>query len=190
MDVRSGTSGWSYDHWAGVLYRPGLPAAKRLDRYAEVFDTVELNRQLLPVAGDHAEAVLVQLRADMARDDARLETFLGMVPGRIRVAMELRHPSWNHPAVDGILYRHRAAYSSPTVEDWTASVMPQRISCTSACTARTPTRRTRAATPPPHWADGPLRLPSGRGRTGGCWCIPTTKAEATRCVMRASCVTW
>lgn len=43
MDVRIGTSGWSYDHWAGVLYRPGLPAARRLDRYTEVFDTVELN---------------------------------------------------------------------------------------------------------------------------------------------------
>lgn len=42
-EVRIGTSGWSYDHWDGVLYRPGLPAAKRLSRYAEVFDTVELN---------------------------------------------------------------------------------------------------------------------------------------------------
>lgn len=43
MTVRIGTSGWSYDHWADVLYRPGLPAAKRLLRYVEVFDTVELN---------------------------------------------------------------------------------------------------------------------------------------------------
>src|SRR4029453_16523467 len=41
--VRIGTSGWSYDHWAGVLYRPGLPVAKRLARYVEEFDTVELN---------------------------------------------------------------------------------------------------------------------------------------------------
>ncbi|OBI89720.1 DUF72 domain-containing protein [Mycobacterium asiaticum] len=43
MTVRIGTSGWSYDHWADVLYRPGLPAAQRLLRYVEVFDTVELN---------------------------------------------------------------------------------------------------------------------------------------------------
>ncbi|OBK10331.1 DUF72 domain-containing protein [Mycobacterium asiaticum] len=43
MTVRIGTSGWSYDHWTDVLYRPGLPAAKRLSRYVEVFDTVELN---------------------------------------------------------------------------------------------------------------------------------------------------
>src|SRR5689334_17629433 len=41
--IRIGTSGWSYDHWAGVLYPPKLPVAKRLARYVEEFDTVELN---------------------------------------------------------------------------------------------------------------------------------------------------
>ncbi|WP_163728433.1 DUF72 domain-containing protein [Mycobacterium gallinarum] len=41
--VRVGTSGWSYDHWAGVLYPPKLPVAKRLATYVEEFDTVELN---------------------------------------------------------------------------------------------------------------------------------------------------
>ena len=41
--ARIGTSGWSYDHWDGVLYRPGLPSRDRLARYIEVFDTVELN---------------------------------------------------------------------------------------------------------------------------------------------------
>jgi len=42
-DVRIGTSGWSYDHWRGVLYPPGTPAARRLETYAASFDTVELN---------------------------------------------------------------------------------------------------------------------------------------------------
>lgn len=41
--IRIGTSGWSYDHWDGVLYREKLPTARRLARYVEVFDTVELN---------------------------------------------------------------------------------------------------------------------------------------------------
>ena len=41
--VRIGTSGWSYDHWDGVLYPPGLPARDRLAHYAARFDTVELN---------------------------------------------------------------------------------------------------------------------------------------------------
>lgn len=43
MTVRIGTSGWSYDHWQPELYPPGLPAASRLARYAEVFTTAELN---------------------------------------------------------------------------------------------------------------------------------------------------
>ena len=43
MVIRIGTSGWSYDHWAGVLYEPGVPAARRLARYAAEFGTVELN---------------------------------------------------------------------------------------------------------------------------------------------------
>jgi uncharacterized protein YecE (DUF72 family) len=43
VTVRIGTSGWSYDHWVGVLYERGLPAAQRLGRYAAEFDTVELN---------------------------------------------------------------------------------------------------------------------------------------------------
>ncbi len=41
--ARIGTSGWSYDHWRGVLYEPGLTAGKWLERYASEFDTVELN---------------------------------------------------------------------------------------------------------------------------------------------------
>lgn len=41
--ARIGTSGWSYDHWAGVLYPPGTPPAKRLHLYVQEFDTVELN---------------------------------------------------------------------------------------------------------------------------------------------------
>ncbi len=41
--VRIGCSGWSYDDWRGGLYPEGLPAGRRLERYAEVFDTVEVN---------------------------------------------------------------------------------------------------------------------------------------------------
>ena len=43
MVVRVGTSGWSYDHWDGVLYPPGGPARERLGEYVQRFDTVELN---------------------------------------------------------------------------------------------------------------------------------------------------
>jgi uncharacterized protein YecE (DUF72 family) len=43
MDVNVGTSGWSYDHWEGVLYPPGIPARDRLWAYSRQFQTVELN---------------------------------------------------------------------------------------------------------------------------------------------------
>jgi len=43
MVVRIGTSGWSYDHWEGVLYPVPTPVARRRDVYARHFDTVELN---------------------------------------------------------------------------------------------------------------------------------------------------
>jgi uncharacterized protein YecE (DUF72 family) len=38
-----GTSGWSYEHWRGLFYPVGLPAARRLGYYAERFSTVEIN---------------------------------------------------------------------------------------------------------------------------------------------------
>ncbi|HUO39417.1 MAG TPA: DUF72 domain-containing protein [Mycobacterium sp.] len=157
--VRIGTSGWSYDHWVGVLYPPGMSPGDRLARYAEEFDTVELNasfyrwpkdttfagwREQLPqgftmsvkahrglthfrrlkspqpwverfarcwrILGDRAEMLLVQVHPELERDHARLDDFLGHIPDRIRVAVELRHPSWDDPAVYALLERHRAAY--------------------------------------------------------------------------------
>ncbi|HEY0509669.1 MAG TPA: DUF72 domain-containing protein [Blastococcus sp.] len=43
MSVHIGTSGWSYDHWDGVLYPPGTPSRDRLAHYVRRFDTVELD---------------------------------------------------------------------------------------------------------------------------------------------------
>jgi uncharacterized protein YecE (DUF72 family) len=41
--IRIGTSGWQYKDWRGVLYPRGLPQSGWLQRYAQTFDTVELN---------------------------------------------------------------------------------------------------------------------------------------------------
>src|SRR5438270_14029840 len=41
--IRIGCSGWAYKHWRGLLYPEGLPQSRWFDRYAEDFDTVELN---------------------------------------------------------------------------------------------------------------------------------------------------
>lgn len=157
--IRIGTSGWSYDHWTGVLYPERTPVAKRLGLYVAEFDTVELNasfyrwprdatfegwQRRLPegftmsvkahrglthfrrlttpepwvdrfercwtALGDRREALLVQLHPAVERDDGLLAHFLTVMPDWIPVAMELRHPSWDDPAVYALLEHHHAAY--------------------------------------------------------------------------------
>ena len=41
--LRIGTSGWTYKHWRGGFYPHGLPQSRWFTRYAEVFDTAEIN---------------------------------------------------------------------------------------------------------------------------------------------------
>ena len=41
--VHIGCSGWNYDAWRGGLYPQGLAKRRWLERYAECFDTVEVN---------------------------------------------------------------------------------------------------------------------------------------------------
>ncbi len=60
--------------------------------------------------GDKRAVLLVQLAPNQARDDARLDHFLGLLPPWIRTAVELRHPSWNDKPVFDLLERHGAAY--------------------------------------------------------------------------------
>lgn len=43
MQVRAGTSGWSYAAWKGRFYPADLPAHRMLPAYAAVFDCVEVN---------------------------------------------------------------------------------------------------------------------------------------------------
>ena len=155
--IRIGTSGWSYDHWVGVLYPERTAVSARLARYADEFTTVELNasfyrwpkestfagwRQRLPdgftmsvkahrglthfrrlkspepwverfercwrALGDRSEMLLVQLHPEQQRDDGRLDYFLSCMPDWIRMAVELRHPSWDDPVVYALLEQHRA----------------------------------------------------------------------------------
>jgi uncharacterized protein YecE (DUF72 family) len=41
--VRVGTSGWTYDHWAGTFYPDGLARRRRLEHLATRLDTAEIN---------------------------------------------------------------------------------------------------------------------------------------------------
>lgn len=157
--IRIGTSGWSYDHWVGVLYPERTPVSARLACYVQEFTTVELNasfyrwpkdatfegwRRRLPdgftmsvkahrglthfrrlgspepwverfercwrALGERREMLLVQLHPAQQRDDGRLDHFLCCLPDWIRVAVELRHPTWDDPSVYALLEHHRAAH--------------------------------------------------------------------------------
>jgi uncharacterized protein YecE (DUF72 family) len=52
--VRVGCSGWQYRSWRGVLYPEGLPQTRWLERYAQVFDTVEVNSTFYRLASRDA----------------------------------------------------------------------------------------------------------------------------------------
>jgi uncharacterized protein YecE (DUF72 family) len=54
--VRIGCSGWNYDDWRGGLYPEGLGKARWLERYAEEFDTVEVNSTFYRLASRDAVA--------------------------------------------------------------------------------------------------------------------------------------
>jgi uncharacterized protein YecE (DUF72 family) len=58
--VRVGCSGWNYDDWRGRLYPEGLGKPRWLGRYAEEFDTVEVNSTFYRLASRDAVARWVE----------------------------------------------------------------------------------------------------------------------------------
>jgi uncharacterized protein YecE (DUF72 family) len=54
--VRVGCSGWQYKDWRGRLYPEGLATSRWLARYAEEFDTVEVNSTFYRLASRDAVA--------------------------------------------------------------------------------------------------------------------------------------
>jgi uncharacterized protein YecE (DUF72 family) len=58
--VRVGCSGWNYDDWRGRLYPEGLAKSRWLRRYAELFDTVEVNSTFYRLASRDAVARWVE----------------------------------------------------------------------------------------------------------------------------------
>jgi uncharacterized protein YecE (DUF72 family) len=58
--VRVGCSGWNYDDWRSRLYPDGLGKPRWLQRYAEEFDTVEVNSTFYRLASRDAVARWVE----------------------------------------------------------------------------------------------------------------------------------
>ena len=64
-DIRIGTSGWVYKHWREIFYPEGLPQSRWFARYAESFDTVEINGSFYRLPSEAA----FRRWADAAPDD-------------------------------------------------------------------------------------------------------------------------
>ena len=60
LPVRVGCSGWNYDDWRERLYPKGLAKTRWLSRYAERFDTVEVNSTFYRLASRDAVARWVE----------------------------------------------------------------------------------------------------------------------------------
>ncbi len=132
-----GTSGWSYDDWAGVFCPEGVKGSGRLPYYATIFDTVEINatfyrlpnqtmvdawnRNLpdgfhLVVKGSRTITHL-KMPPSLPKDLDRLDAFLARLSGlsspsgvaAVRHAVEFRHASWWDDEVIALLERHAAA---------------------------------------------------------------------------------
>src|SRR3954451_14223141 len=58
--VHIGCSGWNYRDWRGVIYPEGLPARRWLERYAELFDTVEINATFYRLPSENAVKTWVE----------------------------------------------------------------------------------------------------------------------------------
>jgi uncharacterized protein YecE (DUF72 family) len=89
------------------------PAARE-----EVLEFIERCWQL----GDKLVCILFQLPPDFSRDDARLDSLLGLLPAGARFALEFRHESW---------------FAEPVL----ARLREQNVACVSGDSADRPLRR-------------------------------------------------
>ena len=62
--VRVGCSGWNYADWRGEIYPKGLPTSRWLERYAELFHTVEVNNTFYRLPNRDAVAHWVEQTPD------------------------------------------------------------------------------------------------------------------------------
>jgi uncharacterized protein YecE (DUF72 family) len=101
-------------------FRFAIKASKRIThikRLKEVGDEVGYLVTVLAALGPKLGAVLFQLPPNLKLDLARLETFLGLLAGRVPAAFEFRHPSWQEPAVLELLRGHGAALCAADVDE-------------------------------------------------------------------------
>ena len=106
-----------FEQWGRVLpggFRMSIKAANWITHRRRLRDPEGAWAKRLHEAwqalGDHRGPILLQLHPAMERDDDLLDEFLGSLDGRMKVAVELRHASWQTEEVYALLEKHSAAY--------------------------------------------------------------------------------
>jgi uncharacterized protein YecE (DUF72 family) len=100
--------------WASQVpetFRFVLKTSQKITHYKRlkgVEDEAEYVVRMSRLLGARFGALLVQIPPNLARDDERLSTFLDLVSA-VRVAFEVRHPSWLAPEVFALLEKHKVA---------------------------------------------------------------------------------
>jgi uncharacterized protein YecE (DUF72 family) len=109
--VRIGCSGWNYKHWREIFYPKGLPPRRWLERYAEVFDTVEINNTFYRLPRVEAVANWVVesppgflFAVKMSRYVTHIKR-LTEVPGSIGVFYERIAPLVRSPKMGPVLWQ-------------------------------------------------------------------------------------
>jgi uncharacterized protein YecE (DUF72 family) len=100
-------SGWSSQVPEG--FRFVLKVSQKVTHFKRlkgVEEEMEYLVKTVRTLGDKLGALLVQIHPKLPRDDARLATFLDLIPEGMRAAVETRNPSWHHPDVYALLEKH------------------------------------------------------------------------------------
>jgi uncharacterized protein YecE (DUF72 family) len=101
--------------WASQVpeeFRFVLKVAQRITHFKRLKGVEEETGYLVKavqVLGHKLGALLVQLPPSFRRDEERLSAFLGLLPAGMRVALEVRNPSWRDPVVYALLEKHGVA---------------------------------------------------------------------------------
>ncbi len=137
MNLRIGTSGWSYASWKPAFFPDKLPSKRFLEFYSTQLNAVELNGTFrrMPTASAIAGwvnatppdfrfllqslepmrqsgklgPVLFQLPPNLKADTGLLETFVQALPTAYQFAFEFRHESWFSDSIYEILRKKNVA---------------------------------------------------------------------------------
>ena len=122
MTILVGTSGWTYDSWAGPFYPKGVARRRWLEFYAERLPTVELNASHYRWPTGHRVHRVARPAAGRVRDGGQGAA----CPDPRQAARRTRALERDHRAGDAAARRPRRAAPAPAAADHGARRRPAR----------------------------------------------------------------